>query len=198
MNKLKKGDVVGRISYGKDIFFIIDRIITLKDNTKIAILKGITVRIKADSPIEDLELIDARVVKNYVNVVEQKMLAIISKCKKNTRKYYNCGRVLHLDGDSRYTQKSIRYYRNLGINAVVKNISESRQPRVIGNLLDRYNPDILVITGHDGMIKSGTGYNDMYNYRNSNYFVNSVIMARKWEKYSGNLAIFARSMSKLL
>ena len=198
MNKLKKGDVVGRISYGKDIFFIIDRIITLKDNTKIAILKGITIRIKADSPIEDLELIDARVVKNYVNVVEQKMLAIISKCKKNTRKYYNCGRVLHLDGDSRYTQKSIRYYRNLGINAVVKNISESRQPRVIGNLLDRYNPDILVITGHDGMIKSGTGYNDMYNYRNSNYFVNSVIMARKWEKHSGNLAIFARSMPKLL
>ena len=198
MNKLKKGDVVGRISYGKDIFFIIDRIITLKDNTKIAILKGITVRIKADSPIEDLELIDARVVKNYVNVVEQKMLAIISKCKKNTRKYYNCGRVLHLDGDSRYTQKSIRYYRNLGINAVVKNISENRQPRVIGSLLDRYNPDILVITGHDGMIKSGTGYNDMYNYRNSNYFVNSVIMARKWEKYSGNLAIFARSMPKLL
>ena len=198
MKKIKKGDVVGRISYGKDIFFIIDRIITLKDNTKIAILKGITIRIKADSPIEDLELIDARVVKNYVNVVEQKMLAIISKCKKNTRKYYNCGKVLHLDGDSRYTQKSIRYYRNLGINAVVKNISESRQPRVIGNLLDRYNPDILVITGHDGMIKSGTGYNDMYNYRNSNYFVNSVIMARKWEKYSGNLAIFARSMSKLL
>ena len=198
MNKLKKGDVVGRISYGKDIFFIIDRIITLKDNTKIAILKGITIRIKADSPIEDLELIDARVVKNYVNVVEQKMLAIISKCKKNTRKYYNCGRVLHLDGDSRYTQKSIRYYRNLGINAVVKNISENRQPRVIGSLLDRYNPDILVITGHDGMIKSGTGYNDMYNYRNSNYFVNSVIMARKWEKYSGNLAIFARSMPKLL
>ena len=198
MNKLKKGDVVGRISYGKDIFFTSDRIITLKDNTKIAILKGLTVRIKADSPIEDLELIDARVVKNYMNVVEKKMLSIIGKCKNNTRKYYNCGTVLHLDGDSKYTQKSIRYYRNLGINAIVKNISESRQPRVIRNLLDRYNPDILVITGHNGMIKSGTGYNDMYNYRNSNYFVNSVIMARKWEKYSGNLAIFARSMPKLL
>ena len=190
LNKLKKGDVVGRISYKKDIFFIIDRIITLKDN-KIAILKGLTVRIKADSPLEDLEIIEARIVKNYMNIVEQKMLSIINECKRNTRKKYNYGKVLHLDGDSRYTQKSMRYYRNLGINAIVKNISESRQPRVIWNLLERYTPDILVITGHDGMIKSGTGYNDMYNYRNSNYFVNSVIQARRWERNSGNLSIFA-------
>ena len=31
--------------------------------------------------------------------------------------------------------------------------------------IKRYNPDILVVTGHDGMIKSGTGFNDIYNYR---------------------------------
>ena len=180
MNKIKKGDVVGRISYGKDIFFIVDRIITLKNNTQIAILKGLTIRIKADSFLEDLELIDTKLVKKHIDTVEQKMLSIISKCKKNTRRYYEYGKVLHLDGDSRYTQKSIRYYRNLGINAVVKNIPENRQPRVIGNLLERYKPDILVITGHDGMIKNGTGYKDMYNYRNSNYFVKSVNAARMW------------------
>ena len=190
MNKLRKGDVVGRISYGKDIFFIIDRIIFLRNN-KLAILKGLTVRIKADSPLEDLELIDSKIVKEYMNNVERKITSIINECKRNTRRKYNFGTILHLDGDSRYTQKSMRYYRNLGINAVVKHISESRQPRVIWNLLDRYNPDILVITGHDGMIKSGTGYNDMYNYRNSNYFVNSVIQARRWEKNPGNLSIFA-------
>ncbi len=198
MNKIKKGDVVGRISYNKDIFFIVDRIITLKDNTQIAILKGLTIRIKADSLIEDLELIDTRIVKNHINTVENRMISIINKCKKNTRKNYMYGRILHLDGDSRYAQKSMKYYRNMGINAIVKNVPESRQPRIIGGLLDRYRPDILVITGHDGMIKNGTGYNDIYNYRNSNYFVKTVKQARMWENYVGNLSIFARSLSKLL
>ena len=29
MKKIKKGDIVGRISYGKDIIFVVDRIINL-------------------------------------------------------------------------------------------------------------------------------------------------------------------------
>lgn len=29
MRKIKKGDIVGRISYGKDIFFIVEDIINL-------------------------------------------------------------------------------------------------------------------------------------------------------------------------
>ena len=60
------------------------------------------------------------------------------------------------------------------------------------DLLNRYNPDILVITGHDGMIKNGTGYNDIYNYRNSKYFINTVKEAKKWVKNTGkDLVIFA-------
>ena len=45
MKKIKKGDMVGRKSYGKDIIFIVDRIIKTKDK-EIAILKGLTIRIK--------------------------------------------------------------------------------------------------------------------------------------------------------
>lgn len=41
------------------------------------------------------------------------------------------------------------------------------------------------------MIKNGTGFNDLYNYRNSAYFINAVKQARDWEKHSNNLAIFA-------
>lgn len=37
--KVKKGDVVARISYGKDILFVIDRIISLKNGEAYAILK---------------------------------------------------------------------------------------------------------------------------------------------------------------
>lgn len=191
MKKIKKGDIVGRISYKKDIIFIVDRIIKLNNSTQIAILKGLTMRIKADSPVEDLEIIDKRIVKSSEQNIENRILMHISKYTKRFKKSLNYGKVLHLDGDSRYSQKSIRYYRDMGINAIVKNISETRQPFVIKGLLNKFRPDVLVITGHDGMIKRGTGFNDIYNYRHSAYFVKTVLHAREWEKYSNNLAIFA-------
>lgn len=198
MKKIKKGDVVGRISYGKDIFFVVDRIIELKNNNQIAILKGLTVRIKADSPVADLEIINSRVIKECLKDTDEAIMRRIRRIR-NTRRNYKCGRILHLDGDSRYSQKSARYYKNLGIDAAVKNISEGRQPVVVASLLARYKPDVLVITGHDGMIKSGTAYNDIYNYRNSAYFMKAVIAAKNWEMYAGKkLAIFARCLSKLL
>ena len=56
MNKFKKGDIVGRNSYNKDVIFEITNIIKTSNNKKIMILKGITERIEADSPEEDLEI----------------------------------------------------------------------------------------------------------------------------------------------
>lgn len=80
----------------------------------------------------------------------------------------------------------------MGINAVVKNISENRQPKVVYNLLKMYKPDILVITGHDGMLKKGYGYYDIYNYRNSKHFIATVKEARRYEKdTNSDLVIFA-------
>lgn len=191
MKRIKKGDIVGRLSYGKDIIFVVDRIIKLNNNNQIAILKGLTMRIKADSDITDLEIIDKRIVKSSEKKIEDRILNHLSKYTKRLRKSYNFGKILHLDGDSRYSQKSTRYYRDMGINAIVKNILETRQPFVVKGLLSKYRPDILVITGHDGMIKRGTGFNDIYNYRHSAYFVKTVINARQWENHSNNLAIFA-------
>ncbi len=54
--------------------------------------------------------------------------------------------ILHLDGDKRYTQKSERYYNKLGLKAIVKNVPENKQPQVIGSLVRKYEPDIVVIT----------------------------------------------------
>lgn len=112
----------------------------------VAILKGLTIRIKADSPTEDLELIDKEQIKTTMNDLESRISKRLNKYNKRARKIYKFGKVLHLDGDPRYTQKSIKYYKEIGINAVVKNIPESRQPLVVRNLLERYKPDILVIT----------------------------------------------------
>ena len=105
---------------------------------------------------------------------------------------------MHLDGDKKYAEKSTMFYKKMGLKAFVKNIPENRQPKAVFRLLNIYNPDILVITGHDGMIKNNSNYLDILNYRNSKYFVETVIRARMWEQGANKLAIFARGMPKLL
>ena len=83
------------------------------------------------------------------------------------------------------------FYRKMGLKAIVRNIPESRQAAVVSNLLERHKPDILVVTGHDGMIKGGTGYYDVHNYRNSKYFIQTVKKARETKKSKMDLVIFA-------
>ena len=199
--KIKKGDIVGRKSYKKDVFFIVDKILKISSNKEFAILKGLNIRIMADSPIEDLEIISKNEVIDSIRISEIDFKKRIENNKKNKyliRQKIYTGKILHLDGDRKYSEKSARYYTKMGLNAVVKNIPENRQSKVVVPLLNKYNPDILIITGHDAMLKNGSNYNNIYNYRNSRHFINTVKMARTWGINSDKLVIFARSMSKLL
>ena len=198
MKKIKKGDIVARLSYGKDIVFIVERIIKTNDNKEFAILKGLTIRIQADSPVEDLELFNVKQVEEHVRNLEEKVAKRIENYEKNSKKNFfsrekmivYTGKILHIDGDKKYAEKSRRYYRKVGLNAIVRNIPERRQPFAIAILLQRYTPDVLVITGHDGMIRKGTKFNDLYNYRNSKYFMKTVEEARK-QHLKKDLVIFA-------
>lgn len=105
LKKIKKGDIVGRISYGKDILFVVDRIIKTTDKNEFAILKGLTVRIKADSPINDLEVVEKRIVQENIKLFENKIENRLRKClyciesDKRSRRVFNSGRILHLDGE---------------------------------------------------------------------------------------------------
>lgn len=214
MNKIKRGDIVTRKSYGKDIIFTVKNIINTKKE-KIVILKGMIDRIEADSKIDDLEIVDKKIVIEKMQTLNHKMNNKIIQAKETrgignykigilTPNYRNkekiiTGKILHLDGDKKYSQKSYYYYKKLGLNAIVRNIPEYRQPKVVYQLLKTYHPDILVITGHDGMIKRGTDYHNIYNYRNSKYFIQTVKEARKYDQEENNhLVIFARCLSKLL
>lgn len=199
MEKIRKGDIVGRKSYGKDILFSVKNIIDTPKG-KLIILRGIIDRIEADSYIEDLEKMDKNYVKEkleYFNKRAEKRFEELKKHKldiKNKRIIDKIltGKILHLDGDKKYSEKSFRYYKKLGLNVIVKNIPEYKQPKVVYQLLKIYRPDILVITGHDGMIKKGKGYYDLYNYRNSKYFIETVKEARRYDKENEkNLVIFA-------
>lgn len=205
---IKKGDIVARKSYNKDIIFIVDKIIKRKEEEDIAILKGLTIRIKADAPRSDLDFVNKNEIEECIHKVDETIKRRAERCNKIESSYLSklkreirpqgkfqeiiyTGKILHLDGDRRYTEKSIKYYRELGLNAVVKNIPESKQASVVYNLLERYKPDILVVTGHDSMIRNGADYNNIYNYRNSRHFVNTVKEARKWGRTSEELVIFA-------
>ena len=55
-------------------------------------------------------------------------------------------KLLSADGDRKYTDKSFKYYKRVGLNAIVKYIPEYKQPIFIKKLLEKYKPDILVIT----------------------------------------------------
>lgn len=208
MKKIKKGDIVGRKSYGKDILFTVEKIIQRKNEPPVAILKGLIIRIEADALLDDLVIMETKQIQTNMRSLEEKLedkmkqynikpkqtsngLFRRSFLKRENRGEEN-GKILHLDGDKRYSDKSIKCYKKLGLNAIVRNIPENRQEYVVFDLLNRYKPDVLVITGHDGMIKNGTGFNDIYNYRNSKYFINTVKEAKKWVSQTGNdLVIFA-------
>ena len=193
MRKIKKGDSVTRNSYNNDIIFKVDKIIETIDGTQIVILKGIDVRIEADAKIQDLRLVDKKEKKKVEMKLEERIEKNISENNYDERLkgIIKTGKILHLDGDKKYANKSVMYYKKMGLNSIVKNIPENKQPKVIKNLLMIYNPDILVITGHDGMIKNNA-VNDIFNYRNSRHFIETVKQARSFEKISGKkLVIFA-------
>lgn len=114
MYKIKKGDIVGRISYGKDILFTVQNIVKRKDGKKVAILKGLILRIEADADIEDLELIEKKQVRNHMRNLENKYEDKIKRCSRKNVKNEEIedriflgrseekknGKILHLDGDA--------------------------------------------------------------------------------------------------
>lgn len=189
MKKIKKGDIVSRNSYQNDILFYVEKIVKTENRGKVAILKGVTIRIEADAPVDDLELPNESRIKENLKRIDKQIEDTNNYI--DNRKVIRYGKILHLDGDRSYSEKTEKYYKKRGLNYIVKHIMEFRQPMVVRNLLQRYRPDILVVTGHDGMIKSGKNFNDINNYRNSRYFVKSVNEARRWNSDKNELVIFA-------
>lgn len=207
MNMWKPGDIVTRKSYGHDVCFLIVEIDT---ESGTAILKGMDVRLMADSPLTDLEAVsdDARRVfearqtqaegecKRLIQSrraveIEKRFLRREARYQSNPDFFERPGRVLHLDGDGSYLQKCLTTYKELGIRATGQHIPEVQMPTAVNRLLETYEPDILIITGHDGVIKKGKDWADVENYRNSQNFMKTVVNARKHSRNMDDLIIIA-------
>lgn len=212
---MKVGDLVVRKSYSKDITF---KIIDIKENEEgiTYILKGLHIRIIADSKGEDLEKVEDDFAGDKDKSFDSKMNDIIKKVilsreqknnqlmtrgseddnLKRTEKekglvFGRPGRILHIDGDPSYMETCLKAYKQLNLNAVGIAVSEREQPLKILSLVKEYNPDIVVLTGHDGVLKDSKGMLDLNNYRNSKHFIESVKILRNYNSSYDELVIFA-------
>lgn len=88
------------------------------------------------------------------------------------------GKVLHIDGNVAYLNSSLSIYEKFNIPVTGINIAEEKQPEIIVSLLNKYRPNIVVITGHDTLDKEHITSLDLNNYKNSKYFVECVKLAR--------------------
>lgn len=103
------------------------------------------------------------------------------------------GKVLHLDGDPNYLKKSMALYERLRVPAEGHYVHEASMADTLYRLLPRSRPDIVVITGHDGVLKGRQPY-DLYNinhYKNSSNFITAVQVARQYEWHLDALTIVA-------
>lgn len=154
---IKIGDLVTRKKYKNDIIFRISNI----DKNKV-VLTGVDTRIIADTNFEDINKINTKETINNKNSIELDI----------NNYFYIPGKILHLDSDINYLNECEKYYNNLKIKNYCFLYKEIEYKKVINNLIQKTNPDIVVITGHDSRKKDGK-------YRNSNYFIETVKEIRK-------------------
>jgi len=205
---LKVGDIVARKSYNNDILFKVENIVTSDTGEMRVELRGIDVRLLADSPLEDLTRPDIKYVREYrkrfIRQNNECLKRIFSRRIKDrehnsSRAVENSpedffempGRVLHIDGNEEYLNLCLALYTQLNIKAKGVHVPEKEQPASVPVLIRKYSPDIIVLTGHDGIKNSKEDFSDLTNYYNSRYFVESVKAARNLECSRDNLVIFA-------
>ena len=75
-----------------------------------------------------------------------------------------------------YLRKSMQLYGELRVPAEGFYIPEAQMAEALHRLLPQIKPDIVVITGHDGIFKhrKGGGPSNLVSYKNSQNFVNAV------------------------
>jgi len=163
------GDKVTRKKYNHDVVFRIKRI-----DKGTYYLTGEDIRLEATSLKEDLRLYEKDIrEENYDFIVP-----------KDDSMIY--GKVLHIDGDYKYLEKSLKLYKLNDVPVVGYFFEEKEIPNKITSLLVKHKPDILVITGHDSYRNINSE-----EFKNSDNFIKAVKNARIYQPDKDSLVIFA-------
>lgn len=203
------GDLVVRRSYGGDVTFRVENIVREQ-----AIIKGTEFRLLADAPLTDLVKVNPNATGEKTQRARIKATESLERLHKDRqdlternhsalgREWYNPGepsffevpgKVLHLDGDERYLKKSLSLYEKLRVPAQGYFVTESQMAGALYRLLPSVQPDVVVLTGHDGVLKNRPTA-DLYNlssYKNSKHFVEAIQAARRYERNFDALTIVA-------
>ena len=164
------GDLVTRKSYNNDTVF---KIISIDND--IAILKGVNIRLFADSEIRDLEHVENKNIKDDKQFLDRFDINL-----DRNEYFYLPGKVLHIDGDEDYLERCMDFYKQVHVKAIGFKVKEDSISNNIKKLLEEYNPDILVITGHDAYYKKLGSESNNENYKNTSNFIKAVKEARKY------------------
>ncbi|MBW0934185.1 sporulation peptidase YabG [Priestia megaterium] len=206
---IKIGDIVTRPSYQRDLLF---RVIAINDSEagKYATLIGEDVRLIADAPCTDLEVVDAKeqdqrkkqeeellerslelIQQDYRLVREKTEYSMTNGYSHSHRLFQIPGKVLHVDGDPNYLRKCLLVYEKIGVPVYGVHCVESEMPEKVGKLIEDVRPDILVLTGHDAYSKGKGNKDDLLAYRHSKHYIKTVQEARKRVGNLDQLVIFA-------
>lgn len=177
---IKNGDYVTRKSYNHDTLF---KVINIENG--IYYLKGVEVRLLADSLIDDLKKVEDYIEDDFEKSRNNKEIT------NENDYFYLPAKIVHIDGDTEYLEKCLKFYRNSNVFAIGKKVNEQNMYEQVPMLLKEYKPDILIITGHDAYLKKKGEKDDIKNYKNTANFIKAVKSARKIEKSHEKLVIIA-------
>ncbi|MGP4109146.1 sporulation peptidase YabG [Virgibacillus sp. L01] len=199
------GELVTRISHNHDLLF---RIASLTEDT--AVVHGEDIRLVADASLDDLthvqkrdlqkrkqkekeqEEFSYRLFRQDYQLMKEKRDYQSSNGYQNTSSFFQLpAKVLHIDGDQTYLRKCIDLYKRMGLQVHGVYVSEKEMPFEIGPLIEKIQPNIIVITGHDAFSKNKGLKNDLRAYRHSKYFAETVRAARQKVPNLDQLVIFA-------
>ena len=171
------GDFVTRKSYDNDIVF---KIVDIKDNSYV--LKGVVVRLFADSPRDDLKIYNDSNLDDFFPEIDG------YRSLDRDEYFYLPGKILHIDGDKDYLNKCMEFYKKNRLKAFGVFSYGEDLSKTVDEGLKKYNPDILVITGHDAYYRKKRKDSS---YKNTDNFIEAVKTARRYEHSHEKLVIIA-------
>ncbi|GAA0439283.1 sporulation peptidase YabG [Lentibacillus halophilus] len=199
------GDMVTRQSYNHDLLF---RIASVSGDN--ALLYGENVRLIADASLGDLVQVGKRDLErrkkqgkdqeefSYRLFRQDYQLMKDKREYQTTNGYQYTGRffqlpakVLHIDGDRMYLRKCIELYNRIGLQVHGVHLHEKDMPHEIPELVDKIQPNIIVITGHDAYSSQKGMKKELRAYRNSKYFAEAVRAIRDNYPNLDDVVIFA-------
>ncbi|TRM11107.1 sporulation peptidase YabG [Lentibacillus cibarius] len=199
------GQMVTRKSHNHDLLF---RIASISGD--IALLHGEDIRLVADATLDDLQHVGKRDLEkrkkrgkeqeeySYRLFRQDYQLMRDKREYQSTNGYQYTGgffqlpaKVLHIDGDRMYLRKCIELYHRVGLQVHGAHVDEKDMPHEVSTLVEKVQPNIIVITGHDAYSKNKGMKKDLRAYRNSKYFVEAVRTIREKNPHLDELVIFA-------